>query len=95
MKNLTNGQEGSVLQNLQNENIQEIKELCLKRQAINQEDKDIEVYEITDYSLSLEHAIKMMEDGFSVQTLIFKKEKSKTLPETVKQPEEIPLLGVI
>ena len=58
-------------------------------------EQDTIVYEILDYSVSLQYASEKLAEGFHVSTLIFTKDKPKTLLETVKQPEEIPLLGLI
>ena len=58
-------------------------------------EEDTIVYDITDYTTSLIHASEMMSQGYHVTTLVFTRVKPRTLPETVKQPREIPLLGVI
>jgi len=60
-------------------------------------EQDIQVYQISDFSLSLEYSMEMLEKGYHVDTLIFKKEQPKkiTLSEEKTPVEEIPLLGLI
>jgi hypothetical protein len=58
-------------------------------------EQDTIVYEITDYTISLIHASEMMSQGYHVTTLVFTRVKPRTLPEAVRQPQEMPLLGVI
>jgi len=58
-------------------------------------EQDTIVYEITDYTTSLIHASEIMNRGYHVTTLVFTRVKPRTLPEAMKQPREIPLLGVI
>jgi len=58
-------------------------------------EEDTIVYDITDYTASSIHASEMMSQGYHVTSMVFTRVKPRTLPETVRQPQEIPLLGVI